>query len=82
MEDDTANALVRLAVSTDVEFLPGGDGTADVRLDIRGILVGVSLGNPDVELSSEAVKSRLSFKVCELLLPVVPTEGDPAIVGS
>lgn len=82
MEVDTASALARLVASADVGFLPGGDGAADVRLEIRGILVGVSLGNPDVELSKEEGKSRLSFKVCELLLPVVPTEGDPAIVGS
>lgn len=59
-----------------------GELTADVRLEIRGILVGVSLGLPETEFINDDRGSLGSLDVCTLLDPVVPTEGDPAIVGN
>lgn len=61
-EEDTARPLARLVPRAEPELLLGGEGTADVRLEIRGILVGVSLGRPDDELR-EDVASLPSFKV-------------------
>src|SRR6266702_4571214 len=74
----------RLEVVEDVDGFRAGDDTVDVRLWMRGILVGVSLGfTPTPFGPDEGGKSRsfISRLVCELL-PPVPTEGDPAIVGS
>lgn len=73
-------ALVRRMLCADPEFLSGGEATAEVRLEIRGILVGVSFGWPEMEFNEEG--SLNSFSVWELLVPFVPTEGDPAIVGN
>lgn len=56
-----------------------GEETADVRLEIRGILVGVSLGFPDMEfIKVDGGGSLFSFEVCVM----VPTDGEPAIVGN
>ena len=57
-----------------------GDPAADVLLEIRGILVGVSFGMPDEELSRLFGGPSLGSLVIEVLAP--PTDGDPAIVGS
>jgi hypothetical protein len=51
---------------------------------MRGILVGVSLGltlNPFAAAEGGRSRSFMSRLICGLL-PVVPTDGDPAIVGS
>lgn len=69
--------LVRRLPSADVECFKGGDGTAEVRLEIRGILVGVSLGRPEAELFKDEGGSFAEFAV-----PLTPTDGEPAIVGS
>ena len=63
------------------EFTPNpGEPAADVRLEIRGIFVGVSLCKEDMEFSkTEGGPSLGSF---DALYPVVPTEGEPAMVGS
>jgi len=80
----TMRLVRRLAVVEDVDGFKAGDDTVDVRLWMRGILVGVSLRfalipfTPDDGGGSRSFISRLN---CELL-PAVPTEGDPAIVGS
>jgi hypothetical protein len=71
-------ATLRLARRSIIpEFFSVGEPTADVRLEMRGILVGVSfikaLSNDDGGMSFG------SLDVCE---PIGPTEGDPAIVGS
>ena len=79
--DEVASPLALLAANTDPGCFNVGDGTPDIRLEIRGILVGVSLGSPITEFFSDG-GSRPSCRVCELLVPVVPTEGLPAIVGS
>lgn len=77
-----AFALVRRMLRADPEFLSGGDAAAEVRLEMRGILVGVSFGRPETEFNSDDGGSLNSFKVWELLVPFVLTEGDPAMVGS
>jgi hypothetical protein len=60
-----------------------GEPTVEVRLEIRGILVGVSFGKPETELvKDDGGASLASFDVCTPFVPVVPTEGDPAMVGS
>jgi hypothetical protein len=66
-----ARPLARLVV----EGLRGDEGLADAALEMRGILVGVSLGKPETVLREESEGSR-----CPLVM--VPTEGEPAIVGS
>jgi hypothetical protein len=54
-----------------------------MRLEIRGILVGVSLVSPKIEpFNDDDGGSRPSCRVCELFVPGIPTEGLPAIVGS
>jgi hypothetical protein len=58
------------------EFFGGGVDIAEVRLEMRGILVGVSL---EIVFNKDGGSLAPSFDVCEML---VPTEGDPAIVGS
>ena len=83
-DEVTIRLVRRLAVVEDVDGFRAGEDTVDVRLWMRGILVGVSLGftlipfTPDEGGRSRSFISRLN---CELL-PAVPTEGDPAIVGS
>lgn len=54
-----------------------GDVTVDDRLAIRGIFVGVSFDAAEVELFK--VDGWPSF--CSLEV-IVPTEGEPAIVGN
>lgn len=63
------------------ELIPNpGEPAADVRLEMRGIFVGVSLDKEDTEFSkTEGGPSLGSF---DALYPVVPTEGEPAMVGS
>ena len=57
-----------------------GEPAVDVQLEIRGIFVGISLGKEDIEFSkTEGGPSLGSF---DALYPVVPTEGEPAMVGS
>ena len=71
--------LLRLALEG-IRFLSVGEGMADVRLEIRGIFVGVSLGRPDPAFTTvEGGISLVSFSICAL---VVPADGDPAMVGS
>jgi hypothetical protein len=80
--DEAASPLALLVVNTDPEFFNVGDGTPDRRLEIRGILVGVSLGSPMIELFKDGRGSRPSCRICEPLVPTIPTDGLPAIVGS
>lgn len=63
----------RFAVAEDGGFI-GGDAAAEVLLDIRGILVGVSFARDEAVYAS----SRCSF---ELLAAILTTDGDPAMVG-
>jgi hypothetical protein len=79
--EDTS-PLGRLVADADEECLRGGDGTAaDAALEILGIFVGVSFGNPELELTLEVSGSLVSLVACATLF-MVPTEGEPAIVGS
>jgi hypothetical protein len=78
---EVGSPLALLVANTDPECFNVGEGIPDVRLEIRGILVGVSLASPVIELFNDG-GSRPSCRVCELFVPVVPTEGLPAIVGS
>jgi hypothetical protein len=72
------SVLVRLWVSK--EPFMGGDDVAEVRLDILGILVGVSLAPLlPTEFIDDARASLGSFAACD---PLIATDGDPAIVGS
>lgn len=74
--DDTLT-LVRRAVPLSV----GEPPMPDVLLEMHGILVGVSFDRPEIELLNEEIggPSLPSRTVCEL---AVPTDGEPAIVGS
>lgn len=76
-------ALARRILNADPEPLRGGDAAAEVRLEIRGIFVGVSFGYPETEFidagGGGSLNSLNSFDGCELF---APTEGDPAIVGN
>lgn len=83
--DEPAVTLTLALRLTSVEAEPfsGGEEVVEVRLDIRGIFVGVSLARP--ELAFEEVgggPSLPSLSVWELLVATVPTEGEPAMVGS
>lgn len=78
--EEEASPLARLVVDAD-ECLRGGDGTAEAALEIRGILVGVSFGKLEAILRAETEGSLFSLALWETLF-VVPTEGEPAIVGS
>ncbi len=80
LAEDVISPLVRRVASAEEECFRGGEGIADAALEIRGILVGVSLGKPETTLRG-ALGSLFSFIECVTLF-VVPTEGDPAIVGS
>jgi hypothetical protein len=61
----------------DVEYFNGGEPAAEVRLEMRGILVGVSLDNEDVEFIKDDDGGS-----CELFAEMFPTDGEPAIVGN
>lgn len=74
--------LARRFVKPDAECFNGGEEAADVRLEIRGIFVGVSFGRPMTLFVKDEGGSLPSFKVCELFVPFVPTEGEPAMVGN
>lgn len=63
VDDDAIKPLVRLVVNVDTEFFNGGEDAADVRLEMRGILVGVSFGSPEVEFNKEDGGSLPSFNV-------------------
>ena len=80
-EEVTIRLVRRLAVVEDVDGFRAGDDTVDVRLWMRGILVGVSLGIPFAPDEGRGSRSFNSLLTCELL-PAGPTDGDPAIVGS
>ena len=69
--------LARRAVEMDVEYFNGGESAADVRLEMRGILVGVSLDSEDVEFIKDDDGGS-----CELFAVTVPTDGEPAMVGN
>lgn len=58
-------------------LLSVGEVTVDDRLAIRGIFVGVSFDNANEVLFKD--NGGPSF---DDVWPTVPTEGDPAIVGS
>jgi len=64
----------------DVEYFNGGEPTADVRLEMRGILVGVSFESADAEPTKDDEGGSLLS--CVLFAAVFPTEGDPAMVGN
>lgn len=82
VEDDNP-LTVTLARRLLKAFFCMGEPTVDVRLEIRGILVGVSFGRPETEVvNDDGGGSLTSFDCCAPFIPVVPTEGDPAIVGS
>jgi hypothetical protein len=66
-----ARVLARRAV--EVEYFNGGEPAADVRLEIRGILVGVSFVKDD---------EGGSLPSCELFVAMFPTDGEPAMVGN
>jgi len=76
LADVEASPLPRQDANVETEFLRRGDCLAEAELEIRGILVGVSLRKPETVLSEELESSRLS------LVKWVLTEGEPAIVGS
>lgn len=63
VEVDAVRPLALLLPKAEPEVLLVGEGTAEVRLEMRGILVGVSLGRPETELRSDDKGSLLSFKV-------------------
>ena len=69
-------ALARRAAEVDVEYFNGGEPAADVRLEMRGILVGVSLDS-DVEFIKDDDGGS-----CELFAVTFPTDGEPAMVGN
>lgn len=75
--------VLRLA-KADAEVFKGGEAAAEVRLEMRGILVGVSFGRLPPELNSADGGSLGSLIVWALfvLFVTVPTEGDPAMVGN
>jgi hypothetical protein len=51
-------------VTLDTEFFNGGDAPAEVRLEMRGILVGVSFRLPDMEfIKDDGGGSLASFDV-------------------
>ena len=83
-DEETIRLVRRLATVEDVDGFRAGDETVDVRLWMRGILVGVSLGltlGPFALDEGGGSRSFISRLICELL-PAAPTDGDPAIVGS
>ena len=67
--------LARRAAEIDVEYFKGGEPVADVRLEIRGILVGVSFDSVDVGFINDGGS-------CELFAAMFPTDGEPAMVGN
>ena len=69
--------LARRAAEMDEEYFNGGEPAADVRLEIRGILVGVSFDSEDVEFIRDDEDGS-----CKLFAVVFPTDGEPAMVGS
>jgi len=48
--DEVGSPLALLVANTDPECFKVGEGIPDIRLEIRGILVGVSLASPIIEL--------------------------------
>ena len=61
VEVDVVRPLALLLPRAEPEVLLVGEGTAEVRLEIRGILVGVSLGRPETEFKSDDTGSLASF---------------------
>ena len=80
VDDDkpVAIVLVLRAPTVDEEVFKGGE-TAEERLDIRGIFVGVSFGWEEMVFIEEEGGSLSSLTGAPTL---VLTEGEPAIVGS
>ena len=81
--DGSVPAVLTLARRPKNEEFFGGGGVdiADVRLEIRGILVGVSLGRLPTEFNKDDEWMSLvtGFDAWGLL---APTDGDPAMVGN
>lgn len=74
---DSLDGVVSLTWALVRRLLSVGEVTVDDRLAIRGIFVGVSFESAEDVLFED--NGGPSFdEVC----PTVPTEGDPAIVGS
>ena len=71
--------LARRVAKIDMEYFNGGEPAADVRLEMRGILVGVSLDSEDVEFIKDDDSDGGS---CELFTETFPTDGEPAMVGN
>lgn len=69
--------LARRVAEMDEEYFNGGEPVADVRLEMRGILVGVSLDSEDVEFIKDDDGGSW-----ELFAVTFPTDGEPAMVGS
>lgn len=75
---DEVCAVLLCRLLANVEVFRLGEPVADVRLEIRGIFVGVSFGKED-ELLLRRVMGGPSFETDVL---AVPTDGEPAMVGS
>ena len=69
--------LARRAAEIDVEYFNGGEPAADVRLEMRGIFVGVPLDSEDVEFIKDNDDGS-----CELFAATFPTDGEPEMVGN
>jgi hypothetical protein len=69
--------LARRVAEIDMEYFNGGEPAADVRLEMRGILVGVPLDSEDVEFIKDDDGGS-----CELFTETFPTDGEPAMVGN
>lgn len=76
----TEDPTRRLALRPGPFALDVGELVADERLEIRGIFVGVSFGNPDEALSADMGGGSLVLHDC--CAYKLPTEGEPAIVGN
>lgn len=61
LADVDASPLARRVANAEEECFKGGEGIADAALEMRGILVGVSLGNPETTLKAELGGSLFSF---------------------
>ena len=73
---DSLDGVVSFTWALVRRLLSVGEVTVDDRLAMRGIFVGVSFDSADVLVEDNGGPSF--DDVC----PTVPTDGDPAIVGS
>lgn len=80
VEPDTRPLTLRLARRSLAIFFMVGEPTAEVRLEMRGILVGVSLIVLGKEVNSDG--GGMSFGSLDVTEFTDPMDGEPAIVGS